>query len=83
MADGPNWVDLLSHGAAFLDRTYGLMQNYTRADSANKPEASIPASARPARTLDRERLYSALSTGHRILDALEGKPEPKRTSFFW
>ena len=85
MATGPNWVDLLHHGASLLDRSYHLLQAGGRRPSARAggEGGSQESGRRTQTTWDSAQLYHALSTAHRVLDALEGKPASPPRRFFW
>ncbi|HHW14044.1 MAG TPA: hypothetical protein GXX28_03805 [Firmicutes bacterium] len=85
-----SWVTLVSQGAFLVDRAYHLLTRTSPYHGAGQHGAGqVPtgqASARiaqpAARPAEWQQVLRALQTAHRVLDALEGKPPPRR-GLFW
>ncbi|MDI6870685.1 MAG: hypothetical protein QME79_04855 [Bacillota bacterium] len=76
MAD-PDWVHLFSQGLALVDRVHRLLTPPAAEAGGEKKEgrAALPA-RRPMSPQE------AIQAAHRLLDALEGKPQ-RRRGLFW
>lgn len=72
---GRDWVGLVSSGLSAFDRTYRLLETWSRSSGGGQPAKSAAGSHRPRDTGE------ALQIAHRVLDALENKPQ--RRGWFW